>query len=291
MPALPRRTALCVVGSMLFAPSASSADPVILRTQHVDLRIVDRPGEPNRLGLVIHNADSSSNLASTNAVLEVPTAARIELPDGFEVFGAAGSPLWILPQSQDPQLMYLGFSAEGIPAGTFDPRFTVSLVRVEGPGDFFVWQFDTLANLVMAMNSRDGVSIDDSFQQLTGGHQHFNWGFNAPGVHDVVLKVSNRLAGTTNVVESDEVTFRFGVEPYTLVTPAIAAVLSAPSWSAERFHCTLSGTPGRPYALETSSDLQNWSHAGEVRPAANGTTAVDLVAAAGHRFLRALTPR
>jgi len=291
MTAFPRRTAPWILGSWILATSASAADPVILRNQHVDLRIVDRPSESNRLGLVIHDTDSGSNLASTNAILEIPTAARIELPDGFEVLGPMGSPLWILPQNQDPQLMYLGFSAEGIPAGTFDPRFTVNLVRVEGPGDFFVWQFDTFANLVLAMNSRDGVSIDDSFQQLTGGHQHFNWGFNAPGVHEVVLKISNRLAGTTNVVESDEVTVRFGVEPYTLVTPAAVAVLSAPSWSADRFRCTLSGTPGRPYALETSSDLQNWSHAGEVRPAANGTTAVDLVAAAGHRFLRALTPR
>lgn len=291
MTTFPRRTAPWILGSWMLATSASAADPVILRNQHVDLRIVDRPGESNRLGLVVHDADSASNLATTNAVLEVPTAARIELPDGFEVLGPTGSPFWILPQSQDPQLMYLGFSAEGIPAGTFDPRFTVNLVRVEGPGDFFAWQFDTFSNLVMAMNSRDGITDLDRFQQLTGGHQHFNWGFNAPGVHDVTLKISNRLAGTTNVVESDEITVRFGVEPYTLVTPAAVAVLSAPSWSADRFRCTLSGTPGRSYALETSSDLQNWSHAGEVRPAANGTTAVDLVAAAGHRFLRALTPR
>jgi len=291
MTAFPRRTAPWILGSWILATSASAADPVILRNQHVDLRIVDRPGESNRLGLVIHDTDSGTNLASTNAILEIPTAARIELPDGFEVLGPVGSPLWILPQSQDPQLMYLGFSAEGIPAGTFDPRFTVNLVRVEGPGDFFAWQFDTFANLVMAMNSRDGVSNDDSFQQLTGGHQHFNWGFNAPGVHEVVLKVSNRIAGTTNVVECGEVQVRFGVQPYTLVTPAVAAVFSAPSWSADLLHCTLSGTPGRRYALETSSDLQNWTPAGEATPGPTGTTSVHLVATVGHRFLRALTPR
>ncbi len=270
---------------------ASGADPIILRTQHVDLRIVDRPGESNRLGLVVHDADSASNLASTNAVLDVPTAARIELPDGFEVFGPVGSPFWILPQSQDPQLMYLGFSAEGVPAGVYDAQFTVNLVRVEGPGDFFVWQFDTFANLVMAMNSRDGISDVDRFRQLIGGHQHFNWGFNATGVHDVVLKVSNRLAGTTNVVTSDEVAIRFGVQPYTLVTPAIAATFSSPSWAADRFRCTLSGTPGRTYALESSTDLQTWSAAGEATPAANGTAAVDIAAATGLRFVRARTPR
>lgn len=270
---------------------ASGADPVILRTQHVDLRIVDRPGESNRLGLVVHDADSASNLTSTNAVLEVPTAARIELPDGFEVFGPVGSPFWILPQSQDPRLMYLGFSAEGIPASVYEPRFTVDLVRVEGPGDFFVWQFDTFANLVMAMNSRDGISDGDRFQQLTGGHQHFNWGFNAPGVHDVILKVSNRLAGTTNVVTSDEISVRFGVQPYTLVTPAVAATLSAPSWSGDRFRCTLTGTPGRTYSLEVSPDLRSWSAAGEATPAANGNAAVDVPAVADVRFVRALSPR
>lgn len=290
MPDLPRPIATLLVGTALHL-TACGADPIILRTQHVDLRIVDRPGESNRLSLVVHDADSASNLATTNAVLEVPTAARIELPDGFEVFGPVGSPFWILPQSQDAQLLYLGFSAEGLPAGVFEPRFTVNLVRVEGPGDFFVWQFDAFSNLVMAMNSRDGITDLDRFQPLIGGHQHFNWGFNAPGVHDVVFKVSNRLAGTTNVIESDEVAVRFGVQPYTLVTPAVAATFSAPSWAGDRFRCTLSGTPGRTYILEGSPDLEIWSSAGEATPAANGTAAIDLLSTPGHRFLRALTPR
>lgn len=270
---------------------ASGADPVILRTQHVDLRIVDRPGESNRLGLVVHDGDSGGNLASTNAVLEVPTVARIELPEGFEVFGPVGSPFWILPQSQDPRLMYLGFSAEGVPAGVYDPQFTVNLVRVEGPGDFFAWQFDTFANLVMAMNSRDGISDGDRFQQRIGGHQHFNWGFNAPGVHDVILKVSNRLAGTTNVVTSDEISVRFGVQPYTLVTPAVAATLSAPSWSGAHFRCSLTGSPGRTYSLEVSPDLRTWSAAGEATPGPNGVATVDLPTVADVRFVRALSPR
>jgi surface-anchored protein len=290
MSVLPRLIATSIACAAL-PQFATGADPIILRTQHVDLRIVDRPGESNRLGLVVHDADSASNLASTNAVLDVPTAARIDLPDGFEVFGPVGSPLWILPQSQDPQLMYLGFSAEGVPTAVYEPQFTVNLVRVDGPGDFFVWQFDTFSNLVMAMNSRDGISDVDRFQQLVGGHQHFNWGFNAPGIHDVVLKVSNRLAGTTNVVTSDEVAIRFGVQPYTLVTPAVAATFSAPSWAGDRFRCTLSGTPGRTYTLEGSPDLLTWSAAGEATPAANGSAAVDIVASAGHRFLRARTPR
>lgn len=290
MPA-PSRLIAASIACVALPQFATRADPIILRAQHVDLRIVDRPGESNRLGLVVHDADSASNLASTDAVLDVPTAARIELPDGFEVFGPVGSPFWILPQSQDPQLMYLGFSAEGVPSGVYDARFTVNLVRVEGPGDFFAWQFDTFANLVMAMNSRDGITDVDRFQQLIGGHQHFNWGFNSPGIHDVILKVSNRLAGTTNVVTSDEVPIRFGVQPYTLVTPAIAATFSGPSWAGDRFRCTLSGTPGRTYALESSSDLELWSAAGEATPAANGTAAVDIIAATGHRFLRARTPR
>jgi len=264
--------------------------PVILTNQHVDLRIIDRPGESNRLGLVIRDADSATTHATTNVVLELPLSARMPIPEGFEVFGPVDSPFWILPQSQDPAVLYLGISAEGLPAGTFDPRFQMDLVRVEGPGNFFLWQFDTLGNLVMSMNSRDGISAADSVRPLAGGHEHFNWGFNASGVHDVVFRVSNRLRGTTNVVDSGEVTVRFGVQPYSLELPAIAAVLSAPERTPTVFRCRLSGTPGRSYPVEASTDLKNWEPSGSVTTGPDGSAIIQLPSTSEQRFVRARTP-
>jgi len=269
---------------------ATATDPVILRNQHVDLRIIDRPGESNRLGLVIRDGDTGTTYLPDEVILELPTTAQIEIPEGFEVFGPPNSPLWILPQSQDPDLLYLGVSAEGIAAGRFDPRFQVDLVRKDGPGDFFLWQFDTVANLVMAMNSRDGVSAADSIRPLTGGHEHFNWGFNASGVHDVVFRVSNRFLGTTNLVDSGEVAVRFGVQPYALVLPSDPALLSVPERTATGFRCRVSGTPGRVYPMETSTDLKNWEPSGNVTTGPDGSALFTTTTSVNPLFVRARMP-
>jgi hypothetical protein len=80
-------------------------------------------------------------------VLVVAEAAKTPLPAGTP-FGAEGAPLWILPASQDPTLLYLGLSAEpptltgrpGIPSGVFNGNLTFRLKAVDGPGQFILWQ-------------------------------------------------------------------------------------------------------------------------------------------------------
>jgi surface-anchored protein len=269
-----------------------AADPTPLVNSHVDIRIIDRPGESNRLGLVVLDSDSGKTYLPEEAILVAPTAARNEIPPGFEVFGEVGAPLWILPQSQDPALLYLGVSAEELPQGVFSSRFAIELVRVDGPGDFFLWQFDTFSNLVMGMNSRDGISTNDLVRPLLGGHEHFNWGFNASGYYEVVMRVTNSRTNGTNVVfhTSGEIPLRFGVQPYTIPTPAIAATLSRPAWTEGTLTCELTGTPNRAYPLETSEDLIRWTPAGTATPDNAGRAVISLPAAAPGLFLRARTP-
>lgn len=286
------RSLLSAFVAVVSCPALWAADPTPLVNSHVDIRIIDRPGESNRLGLVVLDSDTGTRYPAEEAILVASTAARNEIPPGFEVFGDVGAPLWILPQSQDPALLYLGFSAEELPQGVFSSRFAIELVRVDGPGDFFVWQFDTFSNLVMGMNSRDGISTNDVVRPLLGGHEHFNWGFNASGYYEVVLRVTNsRTNGTETVTyTSDEIPLRFGVQPYTIPSPAIAATLSRPTWSDSTLTCELTGTPNRAYPLETSEDLIRWTPAGTATPDNAGKAVVSLSASVPGLFLRARTP-
>lgn len=267
-----------------------AADPVRLTTAHVDIRIVDRPGQSNRLDLQIVDEDSGITYPSTNAILVLPTSARINIPEGFDVFGPSGSPLWVLPQSQDPSLLYLGISAEGIAGGDLESRFDIQLVDVQGPGHFFVWQFDTFSNLVMAMNSRDGIDDADRVRPLVGGHEHFNWGFTASGYHEISVRISNRIAGSTNVVSSGLIPLRFGVEPYTLPTPAQPATLDAIVGADGLLGLHLTGSPSRSYPIEASTDMANWSGAGSITTDATGTGSLILPADLPQRFFRARLP-
>jgi len=281
--------AFVAVGSCL---ALWAADPTPLVNSHVDIRIIDRPGESNRLGLVVLDSDTGTRYLAEEAILVAPTAARNEIPPGFEVFGEVGAPLWILPQSQDPALLYLGFSAEELPQGIFSSRFAIELVRVDGPGDFFLWQFDTFSNLVMGMNSRDGITTNDVVRPLLGGHEHFNWGFNASGYYEVVMRVTNSRTNGTEVVThtSEEIPLRFGVQPYTIPTPAIAATLSRLAWVEGTLTCELTGTPNRAYPLETSEDLIRWTPAGTATTDTTGKAGISLPASVPNLFLRVRTP-
>jgi surface-anchored protein len=269
-----------------------ASDPTPLVNAHVDIRIIDRPGESNRLGLVVLDSDTGTRYAAADTILVAPNAARTEIPPGFEVFGDVGAPFWILPQSQDPALLYLGFSAEELPQGIFSSRFAIELVRVDGPGDFFLWQFDTFSNLVMGMNSRDGISTNDVVRPLLGGHEHFNWGFNASGYYEVVMRVTNSRTNGTEVVtyQSDDIPLRFGVQPYTIPSPAIAATLSRPAWSEGTFICELTGSPNRSYALEASDDLIRWVPAGTATPDNSGKALISMPSSGPWLSLRARTP-
>lgn len=262
-------------------------DMVILSREHADVLVVDRPSSEPRLGIALRDGDAGVLLDPRSAILEVGAEGRLEIPPGMEVFGPAGSSIWVLPASQDPALLYLGLAATGMSPGTWEPRFDIELIKVDGPGHFLVWQFDPFSGLEMRMNSRDGIGPSDALSPLLGGHEHWNWGFTAPGLHEVHLRVSGRLQGTTNVVRSDPVVLRFGVVPYTV--PGRPGTLSSPAWDGTQLTCLLSGSASRTYQLEASADLKTWNPAGTARTDATGVAAVAVPGAGTVLFLRAWT--
>ena len=265
----------------------TAQDLTVLRREHVDVLVVDRPAVEPRLGIAVRNGDNGVLLDPTQVILEVGAAGRLEIPPGLEVFGPAGSSIWVLPQSQDPALLYLGISASGIPPGTWEERFDIQLLKVVGPGHFLVWQFDPFSGLELRMNSRDGIGPSDTISPSIGGHEHVNWGFTATGLHEVHLRVSGRLRGATNDVANDTVVLRFGVVPYSL--PAQAATLALPSWDGAQVTCRLSGAPSRRYQVEASLDLSTWVATATVSTDATGTAIVVVPSTAPSRFLRART--
>ncbi len=278
--------AMALLGEL--ALSRTQAQEVTLLTrEHVDVQVLDRPGAEPRLGIGLRNGDNGVLLDPSQAILEVGAAGRLEIPPGLEVFGPAGSSIWVLPQSQDPALLYLGIAASGIPPGTWEERFDIQLLKVVGPGHFLVWQFDPFSGLELRMNSRDGIGPSDTLSPWVGGHEHVNWGFTATGLHEVHLRVAGRLRGATNDVANDTVVLRFGVVPYSL--PAQAATLALPTWDGAQVTCRLSGAPSRRYQVEASLDLSTWVATATVSTDATGTAIVVVPSTAPSRFLRART--
>ncbi|MBM3902965.1 MAG: hypothetical protein FJ379_12905 [Verrucomicrobia bacterium] len=229
---------------------------VRLVTEHADLRVVLAPEGTNLFQLAIRDSDRHINHPAIGAALMVPETARNTIPEGFAVLGSAASDLWILPQSQVPQLLYLGASGEGLPAGVIEQGLSIQLLRTEGPGDFMVWQSDAFEGILIRMSTRDGIDEADKLSLSVGGHAHFNWGLTANGFVTVWMQVQASV-GLTNAW-SPPTPILFAVEPLPStppVTPRISISRVDPSGA---IRLVVSGTPGANYKVQESTNLSIW---------------------------------
>jgi hypothetical protein len=187
--------------------------PYALTNAHCDIRVVYQPDATNKLEFSIRDSDRGIVYEPDEVILTATEAARLTLPGDFPPLGTAGAPLWVLPATQDPQLLYLGFSGDGIPQGVFDGPVEVRLLSTSGPGNFFVWQAGGTGALEFQMDTSDGVGEDDAMPLFPGGHSHHNWGFTSNGIVTINLEATARRLGASTNETSLPTTITFHVLP------------------------------------------------------------------------------
>jgi len=171
----------------------------------------------NRLDVVL-GYDPGQTATNSQVYIVGNTNSRVLIPSNpnFAFLGAAGSPVWILPQSQNVTLPYLGISAEDIPNGVFTDPMELELVSVEGPGNFFVWSVSGAGNPPnVKFLATNGVVAPQSNRAtpFIGSHEHNNWGFSTNGLYRVTLRANGRFLGdTTNTIGRD-VAWTFQILP------------------------------------------------------------------------------
>jgi surface-anchored protein len=184
-----------------------------LLTSHVDIRVVYQPAdETNKLAVVVRDDDHGHTYLSNEVALVAVEAARLTLPPGT-IFGEEGEPFWVLPQSQNPELLYLGLSGDSLPGGTFGGDLDLRLLEVRSPGHFFLWQAGAFGGFDVRMNTADGLTAADQVFVPAGGHAHYNWGFTTNGVYEVVLQAFGQRVGIATNDFSLPTALRFEVEP------------------------------------------------------------------------------
>jgi surface-anchored protein len=181
-----------------------------LEAGHADIEVAYEEGE---LELHIHDEDTDMELEPGEVVLAVPEAAESAVPDGanFAFLGNVGDPLWILPQTAQSDVLFLGIAAGEVESGVFMNDTTyVELVSVDGPGNFFVYNTDSFGVPSVGIDSADGITSDDRLTVLAGSHGHVNWTFDAEGDYELAFVVKGTLLDSTSV-ESEPTTFNFEV--------------------------------------------------------------------------------
>lgn len=195
------------------------AQVTYLTNQHMDFRLQydATANASNRLGIIL-GYDPGQRATNTQVYIVGNTNAKATIPANanYAFLGAAGAPVWILPQTQNTSLPYLGISAEDIPNGDFIDPMQMEVVAVEGPGNFFAWsvsgagQPPAVKMIVTNGLVAPGFNHADA---LIGSHEHDNWGFSTNGLYRVTFRANGQFIGdTTNTIGRD-VAWSFQILP------------------------------------------------------------------------------
>lgn len=224
----------------------AQAQVTYLDHQHMDFRLEYDAAATgtNRLNLVLGYDQGTGHFTATNTQVYIVgnTNAKKTIPSNpnYAFLGPVGAPVWILPQSQDVTLPYVGVSAEDIPLNTFDNPMRMELISVEGPGNFFAWSVSGAGNPpTVKMIATNGVVSPTTYfmEPLIGSHEHNNWGFSTNGLYRVTLRATGTLsASATNIIGRD-VAWAFQILPLrpwetwvsTNWPPATAANIAGPN--------------------------------------------------------------
>ena len=205
---------------------------------HVDLgpRLIDGQW---RAGLR-HDAESGAVWRDPNqTVLRVSDTAVMTAPDSADypfLADVAGKPVYVVPQTQNPGVVWLGWNTQD-PAvtATIDRGLTMRVGPVSGPGRAWLFlQSGTFGKPLLLADS--GAAPGDVWID-SGTHVHANWAFSAPGTYTATVT----FLGTTTAGEavSASTTLRFAVgdaasasEVLAMAAPAAASADGASASSS-----------------------------------------------------------
>jgi surface-anchored protein len=222
-----------IVAATLLSGNQSRA--AVLDVDHTDLSIgYDAASKVASLG--IHYDPTDEDLDPATTTLRALSQAIEARPAGsnYNFIGVnPGDAYWRLPQSQsdNPEVLYLGFGADDIDDadGAHVKSWSPTDSRVSGPGKWFKVQMNsltgptggkmsmwesTLSGPKVWMATSDGITTGDggdSTYVLLGGDAHYNWGFTLPGIYEATFTVSG-FDTDGSAVTSDPTTYTFDVQ-------------------------------------------------------------------------------
>ena len=261
---------------------------------HVDLgpRLIDGQW---RAGLR-HDAESGAVWRDPNqTVLRVNDAAIMTAPDSDDypfLADVAGKPVYVVPQTQNPSVVWLGWNTQD-PAvtATIDRGLTMRVGPVSGPGRAWLFlQSGTFGKPLLLADS--GAATGDVWID-SGTHVHANWAFSAPGTYTATVT----FLGTTTAGEavSASTTLRFAVGDAASASEALAmaapTAASAPASQGSAPAPQATSDAGAPAASSSagsaSGGLPDWAFLAIIAVAAASLLVIGALVVARSRRSRA----
>ncbi|MFH8252840.1 TIGR03773 family transporter-associated surface protein [Microbacterium sp. B2969] len=113
-------------------------------------------------------------------ILWLKPSSRVTLPSGYGQVGPARSHVWQVPQTQNPNLIWLGWSTEALNAGNTRGPVSWTIDSISGPGSVKVYLTGSFGGVQQVVFDNGG-----SYGIPLGVHAHANWAFSAEGIYRI----------------------------------------------------------------------------------------------------------
>ena len=160
----------------------------------------------------------------SDVAIAVTDASQLTVPDdpAYAFLGQpAGTDVWVIPQTQDPEVIWTGWNTQE--PGVLDSLAlgtTLTIHGMQGPGDVVVYlqsgnfgEPDPLWSSLEPFPQQSWIEVNT--------HTHANWIFSEPGVYLVEVEFSADLVDGSSVSATD--VLRFAVGDATPAEEALAA--------------------------------------------------------------------
>ncbi|MBT0774031.1 choice-of-anchor M domain-containing protein [Kineosporia sp. J2-2] len=244
------------------APSASAADwngRLVLAQGHLDAVHLELEGSALSVGLREDITGNKVIRASDEVVIQVTDAARQTIPSdaSYAFLGEAGDEFWLIPQVQDPDVVWAGWDTEEIETGDVrDDQVTLTLTNVSGPGSpVRIYSTGTFGQPTPLIDNLAGL-VDITVP--SNSHVHANWAFFEPGLYELTFQASAVTAAGTPVQGSATYQFVVGDLPSTDPEPTPTDPGSTPPpTTTPTTTASPTGSPTDPPAGGNSSVTQS----------------------------------
>lgn len=186
----------------------------IIESGHMDMALQSE-GEGGVAARLHDGADASApaQRESGTFAFAVPDSARTAIKEKFRAqLPGAPDKLWILPQSQQPGLPWLGFSTTDLAPGTLgeSDKVDVTMSNVTGPGRIIAWH-DNLSGVKVNLDSQPGDNEQPSgLKYGMSAHDHLAFGFTEPGFYSATFTFTGKTASGAAINEGLHVPFLVG---------------------------------------------------------------------------------
>jgi putative ABC transporter-associated repeat protein len=214
-----RQLDACTATSTLTSQAAQTK--TILSFGHMDYNAQIRNGQ---LRSYIGDDSTGQRIYRDPAttVLWLKPESQVTIPGGYESVAPGGTPVWQIPQTQNPDLVWLGWSTELLNAGLASSPVDWELTAVDGPGTVKVYTTGSFGGVEQMVFDGPG-----SHTIALGSHVHANWAFSQQGVYRLHFTESVRLANGAMSSDSEVLTVVVGNVDPTAVASAGGGTTSA----------------------------------------------------------------